>query len=273
MFNNKLNNLTIVIVSFKSEKVIFKTLSRIKKIKNILILDNSSNINLKKKVQKKYRNIIFHVSRKNLGYGAGNNFLLKKVKTQFALILNPDCFASVKDVIKVLNFMNKVKKKCAIIGSTKDSNNIISGKLLSYKFYRCMYVKGFFMLFDLNKIKKIGYFDGNFFMYLEEIDLCKRVIDNGYEIYSLKGLKLKHLGGKSSSDRKQFLKLQNWHWMWSKFYFEKKHSGLIFSYLKYLPVLLITAFKTIISPRNIKYKMRLKGLYYSMAGKKSDYRG
>ena len=136
-----------------------------------------------------------------------------------------------------------------------------------------MYVKGFFMLFDLNKIKKIGYFDGNFFMYLEEIDLCKRVIDNGYEIYSLKGLKLKHLGGKSSSDRKQFLKLQNWHWMWSKFYFEKKHSGLIFSYLKYLPVLLITAFKTIINPRNIKYKMRLKGLYYSMAGKKSDYRG
>ena len=136
-----------------------------------------------------------------------------------------------------------------------------------------MHVKGFFMFFDLNKIRQVGFFDPNFFMYLEEIDLCKRVINKGYTIYSLKGLNLNHLGGKSSSDRKQFLKLQNWHWMWSKFYFEKKYGRLIFVYLKYLPILLIIAFKTIISRSNIKYKMRLEGLYHSMAGKKSDYRG
>ena len=31
------------------------------------------------------------------------------------------------------------------------------------------------MLFNKDKIKKIGMFDENIFLYLEEIDLCKRL--------------------------------------------------------------------------------------------------
>ena len=46
------NNITIGIVSFKSEKVIFNCLNSIKKIKKIIILDNSNDFHLKKKLKK-----------------------------------------------------------------------------------------------------------------------------------------------------------------------------------------------------------------------------
>ena len=36
------------------------------------------------------KNLKIYCSGKNLGYGGGNNFGLEKVKTDFALILNPD---------------------------------------------------------------------------------------------------------------------------------------------------------------------------------------
>ena len=47
------NQITVGIVSFRSENVIFNCLKSIKKIKNIIIFDNSNDINLKYKIKKK----------------------------------------------------------------------------------------------------------------------------------------------------------------------------------------------------------------------------
>ena len=48
------NNLTIGIVTFKSEKVIFNCLKSIKKFKNIIIFDNSNDKNLRIQIKKKF---------------------------------------------------------------------------------------------------------------------------------------------------------------------------------------------------------------------------
>ena len=45
-------SVSIGIVTFKSEKVILDCLKSIKKIKNIIIFDNSNDINLKYKIKK-----------------------------------------------------------------------------------------------------------------------------------------------------------------------------------------------------------------------------
>ena len=44
-------------------------------------------------------------------------------------------------------------------------------------------------------------------------------------IYLIKNSKIEHTGGISQNFN--FEKLRNWHWMWSKFYFNKKHNGYI----------------------------------------------
>lgn len=272
MFNSKFNNISILIVSYKSDLLIFKTLEGLKKIKNILILDNSNNDQLGRKIKKKYKNIKFFSSKYNMGYGAGNNFLINKINTKYALILNPDCFVHSNEIEKILNFIKNINENFSIIGVKDQAKIINKKKILNKNYFIAEYVKGFFMLLNLKKLKNIGLFDENFFLYLEEIDLCKRARLLNERIIALGGIKLKNLGASSSYDRKEFYKLQSWHWMWSKFYYSKKYRGYFLSFILFMPKLVLLFFKKIIF-KDKKFKYRYEGLIASMLKKKSFFRG
>ena len=92
------NQITIGIVSYKSSDVIFKCLDSIKKTKKIIIFDNSNDYILKEKILKKYPYVKIYLSKKNLGYGSGNNLILKKSTTQFVFIVTPDVI--LKKIVK-----------------------------------------------------------------------------------------------------------------------------------------------------------------------------
>ena len=99
-------------------------------------------------------------------------------------------------------------------------------------------------------------------------------------IYILKTAKINHLGGKSPSIiyENEIEYSRNWHWMWSKFYFNKKHYGYVNSFLKIFPTLVSSQFKYIyyfiIFKKHEKkiYKMRFLGIINAILGKKSWYR-
>ena len=69
---------------------------------------------------------------------------------------------------------------------------------------------------------------------------------------------------------------RNWHYMWSKFYFEKKHSGYIYAFFKTIPYLIRSIFKFVIHYNNYErkkiYYARASGLFNSYLLKKSWYR-
>ena len=140
------------------------------------------------------------------------------------------------------------------------------------------YVKGFAMLFNLKKIKKIGMFDEKIFLYLEEIDLCRRLRKNDDKIYINKKSIIKHIGASSSNIGFEYDKCRNWHWMWSKAYYEKKYENMFYIYLKYLFILLGLVFKNLFYLINFNKKkliisyMRFSGLLNSLLGNKSWYR-
>ena len=106
----KIDDITVVIVTFKSGKVISKCLSNLSQFKKILILDNSNDEKLKRKLEKK-KIFFFIFQKKNLDYAAGNNFLLKKVKTKYALIINPDTFLEKKNIQKLIFQINILRGK------------------------------------------------------------------------------------------------------------------------------------------------------------------
>ena len=122
-------------------------------------------------------------------------------------------------------------------------------------------------------------FDENIFLYLEEIDLCKRIKKENGKIIVLKNL-VKHFGGNSHSNREdlEMEKSRNWHWMWSKFYFNKKHYGYLVAFFKVFRNLIsakVKFFYYLITLNTFKrkiYQMRLSGLISSMTGKNSNYR-
>ena len=83
-------NLSVVIVTLKSEKVIDRCINSINQSIPIVVVENSENQKFKQYLESKYKNLKCILSGDNLGMGAGNNLGIKSTNTEYVLILNPD---------------------------------------------------------------------------------------------------------------------------------------------------------------------------------------
>ena len=109
MANTKL---TVVINTFRSEDKIYQCLNSISSNYKVIIIENSNNFEFKKNIEKKYSNAQCYLTGENLGYAKGNNYGLSKVKSQFALILNPDTQLekdTINNFFEVLVFLLVIK--------------------------------------------------------------------------------------------------------------------------------------------------------------------
>ena len=91
------NDITISIVTYFSDHLIYKRLDKLKKFKSVVI-ENSLKKKLKSALEKKYRSTKVILPNKNLGYGGGNNLAISKIKTKYCLIINPDAYLEKKDL-------------------------------------------------------------------------------------------------------------------------------------------------------------------------------
>ena len=139
------------------------------------------------------------------------------------------------------------------------------------------------MLFNKKKLDIVlskDYFDKNFFMYLENDDLCKRITEINEDIFIIPTARIKHLGGKGVNEKyKEEIELsRNWHWIWSKFYFNKKHFGYLKAFLNGLPKFissLIKYFFYLLVKNKIKkriYLNRASGFFNAAKNNPSSYR-
>ena len=165
------NELTIVIVTYKSEEKIFSCLQSIPGNLPIFVIENSNNQEFKKKVESRYSNVKCILTGSNKGYAVANNIGLKNVKTKFALVLNPDTRLE-ENALK--NFFSTANnhKNFWLIGPANDQAEDISSH--SNQVIEVNNIKGFAIFFNIEKFKQ-KYFDENYFLYFEEIDLCEDV--------------------------------------------------------------------------------------------------
>ena len=219
-------SITFVIVSFKSSHIIEQCIKSINPDIKIIIVENSDNFHIKNYLENKFSNVEVIIAKQNLGYGKGNNFGISKVKTQYAFILNPD-------TILDKNCLNELSKAQIDL---KDDFTILAPNLLNnYGYFSSQknnlqneilevdYVKGFAILINLKKINFDQIFDENFFLFLEEIDLCKRIKNSGGKIFVVLNSKIQHSGKQASEYSLNVELCRNWHWMWSLFYYNYKH--------------------------------------------------
>ena len=273
-------DLTIVIVSFKSRDIIHKCIKSIDNNCPILVIENSIDNSLKLELEEKYKNVNCILPKDNLGYGGGNNLALSKVKTKYAFIINPDVVLK-QDTIK--NFLKSVNKFpdfgiIAPISLSENYQNFNPERDIDIK--EVENVKGFAMFFNMRNLEKSYFFDENFFLYLEEIDLCKRIRLMNKKIFIDPSIKVEHFGGTSHDlNFNEPMELsRNWHWMWSTFYFNKKHYGYLFALIKIFPkffssLIKLTFYLIILNKyKSNIYKHRLSGIINSVLLKKSWYR-
>ena len=96
-------NLSVIIVSFKSDHVIHRCINSIDKEIEIIVIENSNNVKLKKNIEEQYQNVKCILSSANIGMGAGNNKGIKIIDKDFALILNPDVILEKNTIDEIIN--------------------------------------------------------------------------------------------------------------------------------------------------------------------------
>ena len=272
-------NLTIVIVSFNSGDILHRCIKSIDKKYPIIIVENSLNNKLKFELEKIYPNVNYILPKENLGYGAGNNLGIKQAKSKYVLILNPDTILY-EDTISNLLIQAEIIKDFSIIGPRIVENENEKTELLKKDNESVQYIKGFAILFNKEKFDKIGLFDENYFLYFEEIDLCKRITNSGNKIYLVKNSLIKHVGGKSHEDKfnVEMELSRNWHWMWSTFYYYKKNYNYLYAVKKVYKNFLSSLFKFLFyslvfnKEKKMIYYQRMSGIFNGIIGKKSWYR-
>ena len=176
--NLKLIEITFIIVTYKSESIIYNCLNTLPNESKKIIIENSNNINLEKELKSKYDNIEVILSE-NIGMGAGNNIGLKSCKTKYAYILNPDTKLNQNTIKNLINGLNQISD-FTIASPLNDDPNFPNYKKsnLYNKIENILSVDridGFSMLINLEKFSDKIFFDENFFLYLENDDLCIRV--------------------------------------------------------------------------------------------------
>ena len=165
--NLNLNNITFVIVTFKSEKIIHDCINSLPRDSNKIVIENSKNIELKKELEVKYDNIEVIINE-NLGMGASNNIGIKKSKTKYAFIINPDTKFN-NDTLKKIFEASESINDFAIISPINSDQNYPNYKIskdnknINENIISVDYVDGFSMLINKEKFKDDLFFDENFF--------------------------------------------------------------------------------------------------------------
>ena len=110
-------NYSVVIISYHSFHLIENLIKSFDQSFNIIVIENSRNFELKKKIEKKYSNVNIVIQETNIGFGPGINLGLKLFYNQFVLCLVADVEIS-KEAVNDLSKCLDDFKNFAIISPT-----------------------------------------------------------------------------------------------------------------------------------------------------------
>ena len=275
-------DITIIIITYKSEKIIYDFIKRIPPNIKTIIIENSENYRLKKDIEKKYKNIKFYIKENN-GVSSSINFAVEKIETNYFLQISPDINFNFEDLKIYLNLAKEKKDKFAAIGPRFLNVNNKSHKQIAenLEFGKIDSIHGSCMFINKDTFLDIGKFDENFFLYFEETDYCYRAKKKGFFSYQINKSKVKSIGRSvevAIDENEYYSNILIWHFIWSKYYFSRKKYGKLLSIIIFLPISIRIMFRIVLYKiiKNEllfkKYKSRFDGLYKSIKGEKSSLR-
>tara|TARA_B100001105_G_scaffold78927_1_gene62514 strand:+ start:434 stop:1333 length:900 start_codon:yes stop_codon:yes gene_type:complete len=271
---------SILIVTYQSQDEILECLNSIyKNIEEIdyeiIIIDNASTDNTIKIIKDNFSDIIIVENEKNEGFAYANNKGAKLAKGEFLFFLNPDSVI-IENTIEVLLSIYSSDAQNGIVApqikNTDGSIQFSTGRIPTisttlfeafglYLFlpntlfgYRnapsiksdlnADWVTGACFIVKREFFERLNGFDKNFFLYLEDTDLCLRTKKylNKNIIYTPQTSVI-HMKGKSSKNDSYMSKLSSYR---SKLYYHKKHNGYIV-YLAFFPALYIAILFKLVS--------------------------
>jgi len=250
--------ISIIIVTYHNENTIIKCITSI--LNNtlnkfeIIIVDNSENNLTLNKIKSLDSNLIKIIKPKNnLGFAKGCNLGAKIAIGKYYMFVNPDTIF-LNNICGILKKFCEENKKCGGVGpqlwnptnktTEKTCRNLPNFYTLFLQSTALERFSNYYILrkFSHDEIKTVGQiigacffvrkgifeklngFDERFFIYFEEVDFCKRLIDLGHKVYFNPFAKILHYRGSSCENIKVIEKMTIQFRISRTLYFEK-HFG------------------------------------------------
>jgi len=268
--------ITIVIISFYSDKKIKDRISEIDNKYKIIIIENSRNVELKKEIEFKYSNVKVIIPQQNLGWGKAANQGIRLARTDYVFLTQPDVKLIKNCINQLEKLILKIRNEFSVITPIDVGNKIFKNYDISSKNESLLFEDSDVKEVDfvdltwlINKKKIPNYFwDEKIFLYFEAHDFSKRVKENKGRIFIAKKIFTSHIGSASHEKRFEiFSKLnRNWHYNWSRFYFFKKHFGYFFATKKIFPIFIKLVYKLFLSIFRINNLQNIKLIYKEIEG-------
>ncbi|MCT7977398.1 glycosyltransferase family 2 protein [Laspinema olomoucense] len=263
--------ISIILVSFNSQELLSKCLTSLYSFLaggdnffEVIVVDNCSSDNTCKMVISDFTKTILVQNPVNLGFGAANNLGFRHATGEYILLINPDTVVDGNILDETFKFFAKHSDNKSAFGgillnpdgseqrgSRRSFPNFLNVFLHFTKLYK---VFGYKKSYDLSWLpvethqvdcvsgacigmpkamyEDLGGFDEQFFLHFEDIDLCKRIWQAGYQLWFYPKVRLFHVkGGSSNTSETIKTKVNKWFldslgkylWKWDK------PSAIIFS--------------------------------------------
>lgn len=225
-----MTDLSVIIVCYKGWKRLRKCLDALilfsgKNFRTeVIVVDNNSEDGIFNTIEKQFPEFRFIYNKVNGGFANGCNLGAKNASGEFILFLNPDTIASESEVGKLLNTARQNPSFTIVSCRQVDENskeNIAYGPFPSILnltgFLRAIFrypepgtrtsipdiifpdwVSGSVIMIRSNIFQELNGFDEDFWMYYEDVDLCRRAWNNSGEIAFCRNITIEHNHGGSS---------------------------------------------------------------------------
>lgn len=175
----------------------------------------------------------------NQGYGRGNNIGIRAATSEFALIVNPDLVLADGAVAELVAAARRYPEAGIVAPRVEEPSGRVffqpqsllarvltnpSARLSIPEGDACApFVSGACMLVRREAFLALGGFDENIFLFYEDDDLCRRMMDAGFSVVYAPAAKALHGRGKSSAPRPWRTLMTRWHQAWSRAYVSRKY--------------------------------------------------
>lgn len=252
-------NLSIIIVNWNTREMLSNCLASLKEHSDsnnvkVIVVDNASKDGSSAMVRTQFPWVRLINSGGNIGFGKANNLAMPYADTEFVLFFNPDTIVFKDSIAKMVTFMESNSAVGALGCKMIFPDGVVQP--LGLQWFPSPFTELLSMLFisqrtheglrtylpyiDPNKnsyvsklyggclmvrksvLDQIGWFDDRFFMYCEDVDLCRRITDSGWKLYYLSDAEIIHFcggaGGETSSNFSVLMKCESISKLMQKYY-------------------------------------------------------
>jgi GT2 family glycosyltransferase len=266
---SKLYDLSVIVVSYNTCDILRRCLHHLRACAEglsleIIVVDNASQDGSVEMLEKEYPEALVIASDVNLGFAAANNRALVLARGRYFVLLNSDAFLRPGALRRAMDHMesepevglgggqligeeNSWQPSARVFPSLLNDFLVLSGLTSRFPHSRFFgrpdrtwadplksaevdWVPGAFSIIRPEVLAQAGLFDEAFFLYCEEVDLCRRMKALDYKVRYWPDVVVVHLGGESSKSVRHAARSRSGSqlMLWSirsRFLYYRKHHG------------------------------------------------